>query len=267
MQQYTAMQCSNTRLYNATTQRNTRPLYKAVNGSAKQNLRNYVLESELTIMPGERRGIHAIQHNTNNITTDWSTATARTAIKQLYTTWAADDGHGALTHAQGARQPAFQQGYGQDRPQGCCCCIYLPNFLRGNEDHYDYDSDPAFHSPYFVLWSKKMAFARAMVILCPFVIWFSRKFLSWMVLFWSLLDQFVRRFDRANGLSIFQFDAVQFIDFSAKDFDRWVQWIRDSCFVFNFWKSKIKIYVGVDVFIVLILSFKTRCLISASSPV
>ena len=25
-----------------------------------------------------------------------------------------------------------------------------------------------------------------------------------------------------------------FIDLSAKDFDRWVQWIRDSCFVFNF---------------------------------
>ena len=50
-----------------------------------------------------------------------------------------------------------------------------------------------------------------------------------MVLFGSLLNQFVSCFDRANGLSIFQFDAVQFIDFSAKDYDRWVQWIRDSC--------------------------------------
>ena len=55
-----------------------------------------------------------------------------------------------------------------------------------------------------------------------------------MVLFGSLLDQFVSSFDRANGLSIFQFDADRFIDFSAKDFDRWVQWIRDSCFGFNF---------------------------------
>ena len=55
-----------------------------------------------------------------------------------------------------------------------------------------------------------------------------------MVLFGSLLDQFVNSFDRANGLSIFQFDAVRSIDFSAKDFDRWVHWIRDSCFVFNF---------------------------------
>ena len=58
-----------------------------------------------------------------------------------------------------------------------------------------------------------------------------------MVLFGSFLDQFVSSFDRANGLSIFRFDAVRFIDFSAKDFDRWVhmvQWIRDSCFVFNF---------------------------------
>ena len=54
-----------------------------------------------------------------------------------------------------------------------------------------------------------------------------------MVLFGSLLDQFVGSFDHADGLSLFQFDAVLFIDFSAKDFDRWVQWIRDSCFVFN----------------------------------
>ena len=41
-----------------------------------------------------------------------------------------------------------------------------------------------------------------------------------MVLFGSLLDQFVSSFDRANGLSIFQFDEVRFIGFSAKDFDR-----------------------------------------------
>ena len=37
-----------------------------------------------------------------------------------------------------------------------------------------------------------------------------------MVLFGSLLDQFVSSFDRANGLSIFQFDAVRFIDFQQK---------------------------------------------------
>ena len=40
-----------------------------------------------------------------------------------------------------------------------------------------------------------------------------------MVLFGSLLDQFVSSFDRGNGLSKFQFDAVRFIYFSAKDFD------------------------------------------------
>ena len=66
----------------------------------------------------------------------------------------------------------------------------------------------------------------------------------------------VSRFDRANGLSIFHFDAVQFIDASAKDFDLWVQWIRDSCFVFNFWKSKTKIYVGVDAIVVSIWVLK-----------
>ena len=59
-----------------------------------------------------------------------------------------------------------------------------------------------------------MAFARATVILCSLVIWFSRKSLSWMVLFASLLDQFVSSFDRANGLWIFQFDAGWFIDFA-----------------------------------------------------
>ena len=35
-------------------------------------------------------------------------------------------------------------------------------------------------------------------------------------LFGSLLDQFVGRFYRAHGLSTFRFDAVWFIDFSAK---------------------------------------------------
>ena len=54
-----------------------------------------------------------------------------------------------------------------------------------------------------------------------------------MVLFGSLLDQFVSSFDRANWLSIFQFDAIRFIDFSAKGFDRRVRWIRDCCFVFD----------------------------------
>ena len=86
-----------------------------------------------------------------------------------------------------------------------------------------------------------MAFASGTVILCPLAIWFSRKFWSWMVFFGSLFDQFVSSFDRADRLSISQFDAVRFIDFSAKDFDRWVQWIRDSCFVFDFWQSKIKV--------------------------
>ena len=37
-----------------------------------------------------------------------------------------------------------------------------------------------------------------------------------MVFFGSLLDQFVGSFDRSNGLSTFRFDAVCFIDFSAR---------------------------------------------------
>ena len=82
-----------------------------------------------------------------------------------------------------------------------------------------------------------------------------------------MLDQFVIGFDRANGLSILQFDAVWLIDFSEKDFNWFVQCIRDSCYVFNFWKSKIKICIGVDAIIVSILNFETRCSISASSSV
>ena len=47
------------------------------------------------------------------------------------------------------------------------------------------------------------------------------------------------------------------------DFDRWVQWIWESYFVFNFWKFKIKIYVGVDAIVVSILNFDTLCSISS----
>ena len=74
----------------------------------------------------------------------------------------------------------------------------------------------------------------------------------------SLLDQFASSFDRANGLSIFQFDAIHRL--FSKRF--WLmgkmesEWIRNSCFVFNFWNSKIKIYVGaivVDATVVLVV--------------
>ena len=43
--------------------------YNGVNGSANQNLSNSFMESELKIMHGERRGIHVIQHYTNNTVT------------------------------------------------------------------------------------------------------------------------------------------------------------------------------------------------------
>ena len=113
---------------------------------------------------------------------------------------------------------------------------------------------------------QKMAFARA-TVLCFLVIWFSTQSRSLMVLFGSLLDQFVSSFDRANRLSMFQFDAVRFIDFSANDFDLSAQWItRDSCSVLDFWKSKIKIYVVVDAYCVNYEFWNACCSISASSP-
>ena len=49
---YKAMQCHYTRRCNATIQGDTRPQYKAVNGSAKQNLPNSFMRSELNIMKG-----------------------------------------------------------------------------------------------------------------------------------------------------------------------------------------------------------------------
>ena len=97
---YKAMQCHYTRRCNATIQGDTRPQYKAVNGSAKQNLPNSLMRSELNFY--ERRGTHVIQHNTNDtktgekpgympsglgrlaFSTDCTTETiARTAIKLL----------------------------------------------------------------------------------------------------------------------------------------------------------------------------------------
>ena len=60
----------------------------------------------------------------------------------------------------------------------------------------------------------KMSVARATEILGALMIWFAWKSRSWIVLVCSLLDQCVG--SRANGLSTFRFDAVWFIDFSAK---------------------------------------------------
>ena len=42
---------------------------RQLNGSANQNLSNSFMNSELNIMHGERRGIHGIQHNTNDTKT------------------------------------------------------------------------------------------------------------------------------------------------------------------------------------------------------
>jgi hypothetical protein len=57
-------------------------------------------------------------------------------------------------------------------------------------------------------------FTRATEIRISFVVWFSWKFRSWMVLFGSLLDPFVSSFSRATMLSIFEFDW--FDDFSTR---------------------------------------------------
>ncbi len=59
-------------------------------------------------------------------------------------------------------------------------------------------------------------YSSATEILISFVIWFSWRFRSWMVLCNLVLDQFGSSFARYNVLSIFEFDADWFIDFSTR---------------------------------------------------
>ncbi len=88
-------------------------------------------------------------------------------------------------------------------------------------------------------------FARATEIPISFVFCFSWKFRSWMVLFGSLIDEFVSSLARANVLSIFEFDAGWLVDFLTRiliyGFNEF-----ETFFYLNFHESKIKIYVGVD---------------------
>ena len=68
--------------------------------------------------------------------------------------------------------------------------------------------------------------ARATEILGFFMIWFPKRFRSWMVLFGSWLERFVSSIIRVNVLPIFEFDAVGFMNFpTAAFFDRWTLWI------------------------------------------
>ena len=51
-------------------------------------------------------------------------------------------GHGARRHAEGARQPVFRQGNGQDHPQDFCCCITFRQHLELTQsDTTDEESD------------------------------------------------------------------------------------------------------------------------------
>ena len=85
-----------------------------------------------------------------------------------------------------------------------------------------------------------------------------------MVLFGSLLDQFVSVFARVNVLSTFEFDAVRFngVIFLSMDFMHW-----DTYFVFNPKDSRSKIYVEVYDGVVPILNLETRCSSSATSQI
>ncbi len=101
-------------------------------------------------------------------------------------------------------------------------------------------------------------FARATEIPISFVIWFSWKFRSWMVLFGSLLYQSVDSFARAYA-TLCSFNIrirCRMIHWLViKDFNQQMQWIRDILLVFDLYESKIKIYDGVDGVICVKLEF------------
>ncbi len=68
----------------------------------------------------------------------------------------------------------------------------------------------------WIVYDQINGFARATEIPISFVIWFSWKFRIWMVLYGSLLDQFVSSLARANVLSKFELDADWFINFLTR---------------------------------------------------
>ena len=104
------------------------PRDKAVNLSANQTLPNSFMESELNILPGERRGIHVIQHNTNDTKT-WEKPGYMTSGLAFSTDVDHRNNSKASNQAtmnnMGMERPIFRQGNSQDRPQDCCCCCVL----------------------------------------------------------------------------------------------------------------------------------------------
>ncbi len=124
-------------------------------------------------------------------------------------------GTGRNRHSSGTAPRAWRA----DTHMAC-----LPGVQNTNYTILWFSSDFANHSvfqplcePFCVSGNGQInGFARATEFPIAFVIWFSWKFWSWMVLFVSLLGQIASRFARADVLSIFEFDVDWFLDFSKR---------------------------------------------------
>ena len=125
---------------------------KAVDGSANQNLRNYFLKSELNIMYGERRGIHVIQHNTNDTTTGEKPEYMPLGLafsKDVYHRNNNNDCYQAtmnnmgMTSGRMTKEQANQSSGKATAKIACKTASAAITFQRGNRAPYDSDSEPA----------------------------------------------------------------------------------------------------------------------------
>ena len=118
---------------------------KAVNGSANQNLSNSFMKSEFSIMHGERRGIHVIQHNTNEPKTGEKPRYMPSGLAfstDVYHRNNHKDRNQAMGMERGRmrREPDNQSSGKATAKIDSKTAAAASTFRRGNDDPYDSDS-------------------------------------------------------------------------------------------------------------------------------
>ena len=117
------------------------------------------MESELNIMLGERRGIHVIQHNTNNIKTGekpgYMPSGLAFAMDVHHRTNRKDRNQATLNNmgmerGRMRKEPDNQSSNRATAKTDLKTAAAASTFRRGDEDPYDSDSDTAYHFSYFV---------------------------------------------------------------------------------------------------------------------
>ena len=131
------------------------PLYRAVDGSAKQNLLNSFMKSDLNIMHRERRRIHVIQHNTNDTKTAEkpgyipSSLAFSTDVNNCKDRYQATMNNMGMEHGRMRKEPDNQTSGKAMGKVASKTAHATSTFRRGNKDPYDSDSDPAYQFSYF----------------------------------------------------------------------------------------------------------------------